>query len=227
LRQLSHGFDPPPKAVLVISGHWEENPVRVTAQAAPPLLYDYYGFPQHTYQLKYPAPGAPLLAQRIAELLDGAVLQDAERGFDHGVFIPFKLIYPDANVPVVQLSLKTGLNAAEHLAMGRKLAPLRDEGVLIVGSGMSFHNLRAFGPAAGPMSDAFDQWLTNAICSAGHNQTLLDWEKAPAARFAHPREEHLLPLMVAAGAASEQTGVKLFQDRVMGATVSAFGFGLS
>ena len=221
-----------PQALLVISGHWEEEPMAVTSHPSPPLLYDYYGFPEHTYQLKYPAPGSPALAQRVGELLKEAGFSsrnDAVRGFDHGVFIPFKLIYPDADIPLVQLSLRAGLNAEDHIRIGRALAALRHEGVLIVGSGMSFHNLRAFGPAAGPVSDQFDEWLTNAVCAADpqhRHDRLAAWKQAPGARMAHPREEHLLPLMVAAGAAGNQQGRKLFQDRVMGATVSAFGFGL-
>jgi aromatic ring-opening dioxygenase catalytic subunit (LigB family) len=221
-----------PQAVVVISGHWEAEPAAVTAHPAPPLLFDYYGFPEHTYQLKYDAPGDPALARRITELLAGAGFPaqlDAERGFDHGVFIPFKLIYPAAEIPIVQLSLRTGLDAAEHIRMGRALAPLRREGVLIVGSGMSYHNLRGFGPGAGPVSDAFDDWLTGAVCSPDpelRDRSLAAWEQAPGARLAHPREEHLLPLMVAAGAAGGDPGKKLFQDRVMGATVSAYGFGV-
>lgn len=221
-----------PQAVLVISGHWEEEPVAVTSNPAPPLYYDYYGFPEHTYQLKYPAPGSPALAQRVTGLLAGAgfpVKNDPARGFDHGVFIPFKLVYPAADIPIVQLSLRTGLNAEDHIRMGRALAPLRREGVLIVGSGMSFHNLRAFGPAAGPVSDRFDEWLTSTVCSADpqrRDADLARWDRAPGARLAHPREEHLLPLMAAAGAAGNQQGQKLFQDRVMGVTVSAFGFGV-
>ena len=221
-----------PKAVLVISGHWEEEPVAATSHPSPPLLYDYYGFPEHTYQLKYPAPGSTSLADRVGELLTEAgfaVKKDAARGFDHGVFIPFKLIYPHADIPVVQLSLRAGLDAEDHIRIGRALAPLRGEGVLIVGSGMSFHNLRAFGPAAGPVSDQFDEWLTNAVCAPDpqrRDANLAAWTQAPGARLAHPREEHLLPLMVAAGAAGNEQGRKLFQDRVMGVTVSAFGFGL-
>jgi aromatic ring-opening dioxygenase catalytic subunit (LigB family) len=232
LRRVPEFVGATPLAVLVISGHWEEEPLAVTSNPAPPLLYDYYGFPEHTYQLKYPAPGSPALAERVSELLTAAgfpVKKDAARGFDHGVFIPFKLIYPDANIPIVQLSLRLGLNAEDHIRIGRALVPLRRDGVLIVGSGMSFHNLRAFGPAAGPVSDQFDEWLTNAVCAPDsqiRDDSLAAWEQAPGARLAHPREEHLLPLMVAAGAAGSEQGRKLFQDRVMGVTVSAFGFGL-
>lgn len=232
LRHVPELVGSTPQAVLVISGHWEEEPLAVTSNPAPPLLYDYYGFPEDTYQLKYPAPGSPGLAARVSELLaEGGfpVREDAARGFDHGVFIPFKLIYPGADIPIVQLSLRQGLDAEEHIRIGRALLALRREGVLIVGSGMSFHNLRAFGPAAGPVSDQFDEWLTNAVCAPDpqrRNDSLAAWKQAPGARLAHPREEHLLPLMVAAGAAGREQGRKLFQDRVMGVTVSAFGFGL-
>ena len=231
LKQLSATLNEKPKAIIVISGHWEAEPVAITAQAAPPLLFDYYGFPPETYQLEYPAPGDPVLARRIADLLqEGGVPAhlDAQRGFDHGVFIPFKLIYPNADVSIVQLSLKAGLRPEQHLQIGRLLAPLRKEGVLIVGSGMSYHNLRGFGVTAGPVSDAFDRWLSDAVCSdiQQRERDLIAWQTAPGARQAHPREEHLLPLMVVAGAAGADRGQKLFQDRVMGATVSAFGFGV-
>ena len=227
LRGLPRIVGETPRAIVVISGHWEESPLAVTAAPSPSLLYDYYGFPPHTYELKYPAPGSPKLAARVAGLVNARL--ETERGFDHGVFIPFKLIYPDANVPVVQLSLKSGLDAAEHIRIGQALAPLRKEGVLIVGSGMSFHNLRAFGPAAGTPSVQFDEWLSAAVCapdSGQRNQLLTSWKNAPSARFAHPREEHLLPLMVAAGAAGSDPGQRLFEDTVMGAKVSAFGFGI-
>jgi aromatic ring-opening dioxygenase catalytic subunit (LigB family) len=222
-----------PAAIVVISGHWEEDPVAINAQPAPALLYDYYGFPEHTYQLTYPAPGEPALARRIAQLLGAAgfaTRAETRRGFDHGVFIPCKLIFPNADVPIVQLSLRKGLDPAEHLCMGRALAPLRRENVLIVGSGMSFHNLRAFGPAAESPAEEFDEWLTATVCLPNPELCdlgLTEWRRAPSARFCHPREEHLLPLMVAAGAAGNSLGKKIFQDRVMGATVSAFAFGLT
>jgi len=232
LGQLHEQVGEKPRAVLVISGHWEEDSVTVTSNPAPPLYYDYYGFPEHTYQLEYNAPGSPDLARQVVDLLLRGGFPangNAERGFDHGVFVPFKLIYPEANIPIVQLSLRTGLDPEQHFAIGRAIASLRREGVLIVGSGMSYHNLRGFGPSAGPVSDRFDEWLTTAVCSQDtteRDELLTKWTTAPGARQAHPREEHLLPLMVAAGAAGEDLGRKLFQDRVMGATVSAFGFGM-
>ncbi|MFZ5491366.1 MAG: DODA-type extradiol aromatic ring-opening family dioxygenase [Pseudomonadota bacterium] len=232
LRGLAADIGQHPRAVLLISGHWEEPRVSVNAQAQPPLLFDYYGFPPHTYQLKYPAPGDPALAARVQALLAAGGVPtraETERGLDHGVFVPFLLIYPQADVPIVQLSLHESLDAAAHLALGALLEPLRDEGVLIVGSGMSYHNMRGLmgGGTPGPDSERFDAWLGDA-CSAApaeRARLLTHWAQAPAARASHPREEHLLPLMVAAGAAGSDPGRRVFHDRVMGATVSAFAFG--
>jgi aromatic ring-opening dioxygenase catalytic subunit (LigB family) len=221
-----------PKAVVVISGHWESDAFSATGHPHPPLIYDYYGFPEHTYRIQYPAPGAPELAREIAELLTQhgiSARTDPARGFDHGVFIPFKVIYPDAAVPLVQLSLKAGLDPAAHIELGRALAPLRRQGVLIVGSGMSYHNLREFGLDPNLESDRFDAWLTDAACTPdleARSAKLLQWKNAPGARRAHPREEHLIPLMVAAGAAGADVGLKIFQDRILGAAISAFGFGM-
>jgi len=219
-----------PRAILVISAHWEEDEFTVTGQAHPPLLFDYYGFPEHTYQLQYPAPGSPELARQVCDLLAHAGIPariDTQRGFDHGVFIPFKLIYPDANIPIVQLSLKAGLDPAIHLQVGRALQPLCEQDVLIVGSGMSYHNLRGFFSGAQATCDPFDHWLTDAACSppVRREALLAHWSQAPCARLAHPREEHLLPLMVAAGAGGEDAGAQVFSDRIMGELVSAYQFG--
>jgi len=222
-----------PKAVLVISGHWEEREFTVQSSANPPMVYDYGGFPEFTYHITYPAPGSPEVAARVAELLSGAgiaVTEDPRRGFDHGTFAPLVVMYPDADVPVVQLSLKRGYDPEAHLAAGRALAPLRDEGVLIVGSGMSFHNLRSRGrmpgvPVAG--TEEFDHWLTAAVESepARRDDLLTHWAQAPSARIAHPREEHLLPLMVVAGAAGEDPGARTFNDLAMGWRISGYRFG--
>src|SRR4051812_15413031 len=147
LRHLRRLPNTPPSALLVVSAHWEEAVPTVMTAARPPILYDYYGFPPESYEITWPAPGDPQLAARVQELLGAAGFatgSNAERGFDHGTFIPLKLTYPEADVPTVQLSLKAGLDPAEHLAIGRALAPLRDEGIFIVGSGMSFHNMRGF-----------------------------------------------------------------------------------
>ncbi|HKO53900.1 MAG TPA: class III extradiol ring-cleavage dioxygenase, partial [Polyangiaceae bacterium] len=166
LRSVASVPKSPPRAVLVISAHWEEELPTVTSNAKPPLLFDYYGFPPESYEITWPAPGEPALARRVRELLAGAGFESAEnseRGFDHGTFVPLKLAYPEANVPTVQLSLKRGLDPNEHLALGRALAPLRDEGVFIVGSGMTFHNLRAFGPQSSKTAEAFDGWLRASV----------------------------------------------------------------
>lgn len=220
-----------PKALLVISAHWEEAVPTVMTAANPPMFYDYYGFPPETYKITWPAPGDPALASRVQKLLEHAGFASAAdglRGFDHGTFVPLKLAYPDAQVPTVQLSLKRGLDAAEHLALGRALAPLRDEGVFIIGSGMSYHNMRGFGnPAAAATSEAFDGWLreTVALEPTARDARLQAWAHAPAARLVHPREEHLLPLMVVAGAAGADRGMTAYNAKLMGVKISAFHFG--
>ncbi len=234
LRGLAATLPQPPRAILVISGHWETAQPTVTSAAHPALLFDYHGFPEHTYRLQYPAPGAPALASQVRALLAAAGIDssaDAARGFDHGVFIPFLLISPQAQIPIVQLSLQVGLDPAKHLAIGAALSSLRDEGVLIVGSGMSFHNLRSFfdeSAATVAVAKAFDDWLVDAVCDADparRAQKLLDWSRAPGARQAHPREEHLLPLMVAAGAAGDDRAQHTYSDRVFGKALSGFRFG--
>lgn len=222
-----------PRAIVLVSGHWLEQQVRVTAAANPELIYDYHGFPAHTYQLRYPAPGDPALAARLVALLGEAGFpaeEDHQRGLDHGAFIPLKLVFPEADVPVVQLSLRSDLDAGAHLQIGRALAPLREEGVLIIGSGMSFHNMRGYGdPRFAPISDDFDRWLNAAVAApADQRERLLQhWEEAPSARLCHPprAEEHLLPLMVAAGAALDSPGRNVFSDRIMQTTLSAYRFG--
>jgi aromatic ring-opening dioxygenase catalytic subunit (LigB family) len=224
----------PPRAILVLSGHWEEPAFTAGAAAAPPLIFDYSGFPEHTYRLTWPAPGDPALAQRVAEMLDKAGLPSAlspVRGYDHGVFVPLKVAFPAAQIPVVTLSLAAAPNGsfdpALHIAAGRALAPLRDEGVLIIGSGMSFHNLRAYlRPETREAARAFDAWLTRAVESpASQRDTLFaGWLSAPYARFSHPREEHLVPLFVAAGAGGQGAGKRIFNDEPMGAAISAYRF---
>lgn len=222
-----------PRAIVMVTAHWQEAAFTVSAHPKPGMLFDYYGFPPHTYELSYPASGDPSLAARISALLTDAGLpaqMDAQRGFDHGTFIPLLLMAPQADIPVVQMSLRHDLDPRAHLAAGRALAPLRDEGVLIVGSGMSFHNMRGYGdPRFGPISDVFDEWLTQAVQSAPaeRDAALAAWDQAPQARLCHPAkaEEHLLPLMVAAGAAGHSPGAQVFSDRVMETTLSGFRFG--
>ena len=234
LRGIAGSIGTKPRAILVISAHWETSRPTVTTAERPPLLFDYYGFPEHTYRLEYPAPGSPALAARVRALLaaDGiAADEDAQRGFDHGVFVPFLLMFPDADIPIVQLSLRADLDPASHLAIGRALAPLRDEGVLIVGSGMSYHNLRRFWSTDAQDVDAaaqFDAWLTAAVetrDTEARDAQLDAWDRAPGARVAHPRSEHLLPLMVIAGAAGEDRGRVAFHDTFAGFDITAAHFG--
>lgn len=221
----------PPKALLVISAHWEEKVPTVMTSERPPMLYDYYGFPPESYSITWPAPGAPTVAARVRELLGKAGIASAEdpkRGFDHGTFVPLKLTYPNADVPTVQLSLKAGLDPKEHLAIGAALAPLRDEGVFIVASGMTFHNLRAFRePRALPVAETFDAWLRETATAPAKERDarLAAWTAAPSARLAHPREEHLIPLMVAAGAAGADIGSVPYNGAVWGVRLSAVHFG--
>lgn len=233
LQRMAAEIGPPPRAILSVSGHWEAPGFLAMSAARPTMVYDYYGFPEHTYRVQYPAPGAPEVAARVVELLRAAGLPtglDAERGFDHGTFAPLAVMYPQADVPVLQLSLKADYDPAEHLAAGRALRSLRDEGVVIVGSGLSFHNLRLRGPAARAPSKAFDDWLHDTLehqHPAQRSQRLLDWEQAPAARVAHPREDHLVPLMVALGAAEDETAHTVFHEAesFIGWTSSSWRFG--
>ncbi len=234
LRGIDASLDARPQSVLVISGHWETERPTVNTATRPPLLFDYYGFPEHTDRLSYPVAGSPALARRVRELLTTAGIssdEEPERGLDHGVFIPFKLIYPDADIPIVQMSLNRNLDAATHLGIGRALAPLRDEGVLIVGSGMSYHNLRdlySSDPRVMGAAADFDSWLTEAVTerdSVMRERKLAAWHQAPGARAAHPRPEHLIPLMVAAGAAGEDPARRSYNELLLGKPVSGFQFG--
>ncbi|MGB6102828.1 MAG: class III extradiol ring-cleavage dioxygenase [Pusillimonas sp.] len=232
LKGIANTLPARPRAIVMVSGHWLEPQFSVTGHTRPPLIFDYYGFPAHTYDLTYPAPGDPALAQHIAQQLgqDGMDARvDPKRGFDHGMFIPLKLVFPEADIPVVQFSLRQDLNPAAHLKAGRALASLRDEGVLIVGSGMSFHNMRGYGDTRyTPVSAKFDDWLTDAVESqpAQRDALLSDWTRAPHARDCHPAggEEHLIPLLVAAGAAQDSMGRKVYSKQIMETTISAFRF---
>ena len=223
-----------PRAVLSVSAHWEAPRFTVMTALRPKMLYDYSGFPAHTYQVQYPAAGAPEVAQRVATLLHTAGIactHDSERGFDHGTFAPLAVMYPEAQVPVLQLSLKTPYDPAEHLALGRALRPLRDEGVLIIGSGLSFHNLRLRGPAGLAPSKAFDNWLHEVLEGQPppeRSVSLVAWEQAPAARIAHPSEDHLLPLMVALGAAEDDVATTVYHETsaMLGWTMSSWRFGV-
>lgn len=221
-----------PRAILMVSGHWEGPDFAVMASPHPPMVYDYSGFPPFTYQIKYGAPGAPELATRTADLIAGAGLPthiDTAQGFDHGVFAPMAIMYPDANVPTYQVSIKSGYDPQLHLALGRALAPLRDEGVAIVGSGLSYHNLRRMGEPGRHPSAEFDEWLDAALNSdpAARVERLKAWEKAPSARICHPQEDHLIPLMAAVGAAEGEKATRIYHDTNVygGITASSYRFG--
>jgi aromatic ring-opening dioxygenase catalytic subunit (LigB family) len=217
-------------ALLVISAHWEARLPTVMTSPSPPMYYDYGGFPPEAYAIQWPAPGDPELAARVQALLRDAgfdTAEDPRRGFDHGTFVPFKMTFPDADVPVVQLSLKAGLDPKEHFEIGRALAPLRDEGVFIVGSGDSFHNMRGFSRAFLERSEAFNTWLTEVVTglSGDRRARLASWATAPFAKLCHPREEHLIPLMVIAGAAGDDNGKVTWTGPFMGPQQVGYHFG--
>ena len=214
---------PRPEAVLMVSAHWEEAPTTIGATTTVPLVYDFWGFPKRYYEVTYEAPGAPELADDVRKLLGGHVEQDEERGLDHGAYVPLKEMFPDADVPVLQMSLPT-LDPRKLHEVGRRLAPLRDKNVLIVGSGFMTHNLSCVNFPAGPdyeppsWSKEFDDWAHQQLAN-GDVDALLDFQvKAPAAGIAHPRTEHFAPLFVAVGAAS---------DEKARTSVEGFWYGLS
>lgn len=219
-----------PKAVLVITGHWEAPQFMVSTSERPPMDYDYYGFPEHTYKLQYAAPGSPAVAQRVRALMDAAGLpcgQDPQRGFDHGTFVPMSLMFPEAEVPVVLLSLKSSYDPEEHIRAGEAIAPLRDEDVLILGSGLTYHNMRGFRqPSSTPVAEAFGAYLAQAVTAPAQERRrlLVEWARGPAARLAHPKEDHLLPLMVCAGAAGNDPGEVVFVDHVMNVDMASYVF---
>lgn len=230
--QLPQRLPSKPEAVLVITGHWEAREFTVSTSAHPPMVYDYYGFPEHTYHIQYPAPGSPSLAARVEELLGSADItcqEDTDRGFDHGTFVPLGLMYPDADVPIVLLSLKSSYDPAEHIRVGQAIAALRDERILIMGSGLTYHNMRGFGRAESTaVSYAFEGFINDAVSQPDpklRNDMLIGWENAPGARLSHPREDHLLPLMVVAGAAGNDTGHRIFVDNVANVAMASYQFG--
>jgi aromatic ring-opening dioxygenase catalytic subunit (LigB family) len=232
LQSTAREIGPAPAAILMVSGHWEED--RFTAQSGehPGMVYDYSGFPPEMYRIRYPAPGAPDVARRVRDLLMAAGIDaglDPNRGYDHGTYAPLYAMYPEATVPVVQLSIKRGYDPGEHLAAGRALAPLRDDNIAIVGSGLSWHNLRMLGPAAHEPSQAFDRWLAETMAAAPEERTdrLRHWDTAPAARVAHPDEDHLIPLMVVVGAAEHETAHRVYYEEYFmgGVTASSYRLG--
>ncbi|RRJ83389.1 DODA-type extradiol aromatic ring-opening family dioxygenase [Aestuariirhabdus litorea] len=226
-----------PSLILVISAHWETPVATLTAGAAPPLLYDYYGFPPEAYRLQYPAPGAPEWAARLqAQLAEAGVevALDRQRGFDHGFFVPLSLLYPEADIPCLQLSLLDSLDPRRHIelgrALGRALAAIDPPNVLVVGSGMSFHNMRAFFASPSEADRAqnhdFERWLREtcsdpALSEAERAERLEQWVEAPGARYCHPREEHLLPLQLCYGVAGRAAS-ECFELEVLNKKVSMY-----
>lgn len=223
-----------PTRLLVISAHWEAPAFTVTAAVEPEMVYDFSGFPPETSAARYPAPGCPALAAKVLSLLQQASLPASlspDRGIDHGTYVPLAVAFPQADIPVVQLSMRQGYDPDEHLRLGRALRPLRDEGVLIIGSGSSYHDLSSFfhPQQAREASARFDQWLTETVIAPPPQrlERLQRWSAAPAARQAHPREDHLIPLMVAAGAAGADAGQRVYHEATFfgGLSMSAFCFG--
>lgn len=231
LRDLITSLPSRPKAVLIVSAHWEAPVPTLMTHPHPPMLYDYTGFAPEAYRLQWPAPTAGFLVDRVTQLLQGAgfpVAQDPSRGFDHGTFVPLMVALPEADLPILQLSLLRSMDPAQHVAMGRALAPLRDEGVLLLGSGNSYHNMPGFGRAASTEpSRQFDEWLAAAVTSPPRERErrLIDWESAPAARACHPREEHLLPLHVMAGAGLDDPATLRIRMLALKVHVSGVQFG--
>lgn len=225
-----------PDAIVLVSAHWECPQPTITAGQAPELIYDYGGFPPETYELQYPAPGSPELANEVAALLSDKGFDpvlDAHRGFDHGVFVPLLLMYPDASIPVIQLSMLSSLDPDAHIRMGEALAPLRGRNVLVLGSGFTFHNMNAFGPGyaqdgVDADNEAFEQWLRETcthpdLAEHERRQRLVNWSDAPGARWCHPREEHLLPLHVCYGAGGGPA-TQSFDDTVLGKRASGYAW---
>lgn len=232
LRHLSETM-PKPSAILIVSAHWEEEVPTLTVGSNPPLYYDYYGFPQESYELEYPAPGHDILVEEVQKVLKKSGIEsrtDSERGFDHALFIPLMLMYPEADIPCVEMSLIKGLDPAKHIAMGKTLSGLKNDNILIIGSGFSFHNMRAFFTPDTTESKAanieFDAWLRETcsslkISESERIQRMIEWEKAPHARYCHPREEHLIPLHVCMGMTGRACP-EVFEMSILQKQASAF-----
>lgn len=223
------------RAIILVTAHWEGQVVLLSGAAKPPLLFDYYNFPPETYRYNYPASGAPALAQEASALLSAASINNqinTERGFDHGTFVPMMLIRPSADIPILQMSLLASLDPDVHIKIGLALSPLVKQGVTIIGSGLSFHNLGAMLGGQMPSrseDELFDAWLNDTLVGPGFSDAerttnLVNWSKGPGARFCHPREEHLLPLHVCFGAASGANleGKNIYRDKLLGFHVSGF-----
>lgn len=221
-----------PDAILVISAHWEEEVPTIIGNNKPSLFYDYYGFPKEAYDVKYSLPGNVEFAKQIKEVLESHKIQveiDGKRGLDHGVFIPLLMMYPEADIPVTQISLIKGLAPEKHLSIGKFLSKLLKENMLVIGSGFSFHNMKAFDWTGKNITDEknneFQDWLIE-VCTEEYSQKnredkLQNWEKAPNARYCHPREEHLIPLHVCCGIAGGK-GKVIFDNYILGKRALAF-----
>ena len=236
LKEIASQIDKP-SAILVISAHWETRLPTVTSGTNPDIIYDYGGFPQAAYEIEYPARGEPVLAKSVVNSLKESgidAVQDEQRGFDHGLFVPLKLMYPDADIPCVQLSLVNSLDAALHIQIGKALQSLDYDNLLVIGSGFSFHNMRAFynpeTQESRAKNIAFDGWLREtisdeALLEEAREQRLVSWSSAPGARFCHPREEHLLPLHVCYGMATKPSD-KVLKAEIMKMQSSMFMWGV-
>jgi aromatic ring-opening dioxygenase catalytic subunit (LigB family) len=213
-----------PDAIVVVSAHWEAPAFTVTSSAAPRMVYDYSGFPAEMYRIRYPSPGQPVLAARMVELLTAAgcpAAADAQHGYDHSTYSLLQPMYPQADIPVVQLSLHAGLDPALHLRAGAALASLRDENILIIGSGMTCHER---GPEMAAYSGPFDEWVHRVVQDNDkprREESLKQWEQAPYARAVHPHEDHFLPLLVAVGAAQDDAATAIYRERLMGFIASS------
>jgi len=223
-----------PEVIVVVSAHWEEQVVTVLSSPNPKLIYDYYGFPKEAYEIRYPAPGNPEFASKIVSLLNRCEIKsnlDNERGFDHGLYIPLMLMYPDADIPSIEISLAKGLDPSFHFEIGNALSELMNENVLVIGSGFSFHNMKEFiwdeSKREDKANDFFQDWLIKTCIQSvplyDRKEQLANWEHAPSARYCHPREEHLLPLHVCAGIAGESMqATKVFDDYILGKRAIGF-----
>jgi len=238
LREIPEQFKKP-SAILIISAHWELPRPTLTGGEQPPLIYDYGGFPPESYEIKYPAPGSKQLAGQVQGLLNDRGFHaelDAERGFDHGMFVPLKLMYPEVTIPCVQLSLIKGLDPEQHITMGAALTSLHEQGVLIIGSGSSFHNMRTI-MASGQSNQSiqsgkqksiiFNNWLmetctSTALTDNERYQRLIHWQQAPHALYCHPREEHLMPLHVCLGSVTGRAAKTVFNGEVFGLAMCGF-----
>lgn len=240
LRGLLDGLAP--KAILIVSAHWEDEVAAVTGAKHLATIHDFYGFPERLYELHYEPAGDPALAQRVSSLIANAGIDsrvDAQRGIDHGGWTPLYIAAPEAEIPVVQLSMVRGLDPSTHLAIGRALQPLRRESVLVIGSGGAVHNLRALdwsmlgkpasSQSSAPWAAEFMAWMDETLTQnvgARRSDLLRDWQSAPNARMAHPRKEHLLPLHVAAAAAEDAAARKIHESWQMGPlSLAAYRFG--